>query len=120
MSTRSSKLRLPCRLSCWDVILIHHKSSHTKTKGFFPSSTKPPSGWSKAFFTTKHKKDVRSNPSNYRPISLTCAGCTIMEHIMRSHISKHLSTKISLLITNMALDKNFLVKPSLFQPSMTG
>ena len=94
--------------------------SLTQKQKVFPSSTKPPSGWSKALFTTTHKKDVRSNPSNYRPISLTCAGCTIMEHIMRSHISKHLSTKISLLITNMALDKNFLVKPSLFQPSVTG
>ena len=66
--------------------------SLTQKQKVFPSSTKPPSGWSKALFTTTHKKDVRSNPSNYRPISLTCVGCTIMEHIMRNYISKHLST----------------------------
>ena len=65
---------------------------HKQKQKVVPSSTKPPSDWSKALLTTVHKKDARSNPANYRPISLTCVGCTIMEHIMRNYISKHLST----------------------------
>lgn len=39
-----------------------------------------------------HKKDAKSNPANYRPISLTCVCCKLLEHIMLSHIAKHLSS----------------------------
>ena len=35
------------------------------------------------------KKGSRTNPSNYRPISLTCVCCKIFEHIISSAISKH-------------------------------
>ena len=31
-----------------------------------------PSDWYNALVTAVHKKDARSNPANYRPISLTC------------------------------------------------
>ena len=37
------------------------------------------------------KKD-RSNPENYRPISLTCITCKILEHIVHSNIMQHLET----------------------------
>ena len=33
----------------------------------------------------------KSDPANYRPISLTCICCKIMEHIILSHMAKHLS-----------------------------
>lgn len=38
-----------------------------------------------------HKKDSKSNPANYRPVSLTSLCCKVMEHIILSHIAKHLA-----------------------------
>lgn len=37
------------------------------------------------------KKGKRSDAANYRPISLTCVACKIMEHIFVSGIMKHAS-----------------------------
>ena len=37
-----------------------------------------------------YKKDDKCLPNNYRPISLTCISCKIIEHVLCSHISKHL------------------------------
>ena len=50
-----------------------------------------PSDWSKALVTAIHKKGSKSDPANYRPVSLTCICSKIMEHIILSHMSKHLS-----------------------------
>ena len=35
-------------------------------------------------------KNVRTTPSNYRPVSLTCILCTILEHIVCSNLMDHL------------------------------
>ena len=40
---------------------------------------KLPSDWTKANVTPIFKKDEKSDPSNYRPISLTCILCKVME-----------------------------------------
>ena len=90
LSTPSSKITQAILLERY--LNIPQILWHKQKQKVVPSSTKPPSDWSKALLTTVHKKDARSNPSNYRPISLACVGCTIMEHIMRNYISKHLST----------------------------
>ena len=50
-----------------------------------------PEDWRKALVTAIYKKGSKSSPENYRPVSLTCIACKIMEHIVLSHISKHLS-----------------------------
>ena len=50
-----------------------------------------PSDWNKALVTAIRKKDSKSNPTNYRPISLTSLCCKAMEHIILSHIAKHLA-----------------------------
>ena len=48
-----------------------------------------PSDWSKANVTPLFKKGDKSNSANYRPISLTCILCKLMEHIIASNITKH-------------------------------
>lgn len=36
------------------------------------------------------KSGNRSDPSNYHPISLTCIACKLLEHIIYSHVARHL------------------------------
>ena len=55
-----------------------------------------PDVWKLANITPVFKKGKRSDPSNYRPISLTCIACKVMEHIITSNIMKH-SQKHSIL-----------------------
>ena len=45
--------------------------------------------WNSAIVTPIFKKCLRSDPSNYGPLSLACICCKIMEHIMLSHIAKN-------------------------------
>jgi len=47
-----------------------------------------PEDWTKATVTPVYKKGQRYNAENYRPISLTCVCCKLMEHIVTSHIMK--------------------------------
>ena len=50
-----------------------------------------PCDWSKAMVVPVHKKSNKDSPANYRPISLTCLACKLMEHIVLSHLNTHLS-----------------------------
>ncbi|KAK3108532.1 hypothetical protein FSP39_010045 [Pinctada imbricata] len=52
-------------------------------------SGKIPSDWKTANVTPAFKKGQKYKASNYRPISLTCVCCKIIEHIVTSHIMKH-------------------------------
>lgn len=36
------------------------------------------------------KKGIFSSPSSYRPVSLTCICCKLMEHIIHSHVANFL------------------------------
>ena len=49
----------------------------------------PPS-WKHSYVQPVPKKGDRSNPSNYRPISLTCTISKVFETLLNSHFLKHL------------------------------
>ena len=49
-----------------------------------------PSQWKTANITAIHKKGNKSLASNYRPISLTCIVCKILESIIRDAVMKHM------------------------------
>ena len=51
-----------------------------------------PLEWKTAYVTPIFKKDRRSDPSNYRPVSLTSIVCKTFEHILVSQIMNHLET----------------------------
>ena len=51
---------------------------------------KLPADWCRANFTPIFKKGDKSMAANYRPISLTCILCKILEHILASNIARHL------------------------------
>ena len=48
-----------------------------------------PEDWREANVVPIYKKGNRSAPVNYRPISLTCICCKLMEHVLASNIMKH-------------------------------
>ena len=51
-----------------------------------------PDDWRSANVTPIHKKGSRTNPGNYRPVSLTSQSCKVLESIVRKHILEHLMT----------------------------
>ena len=51
-----------------------------------------PEIWKHAHVQPTFKKGDRNQPANYRPISLTCVCCKLLEHIVRSGISSHLDS----------------------------
>ncbi|MEW8548673.1 MAG: reverse transcriptase family protein, partial [Candidatus Thiodiazotropha sp.] len=52
-------------------------------------SGKLPSIWKEAHVSPIFKKGDKTDPANYRPISLTCVLCKVLEHVVASGISKH-------------------------------
>lgn len=49
-----------------------------------------PNDWKTSKITPVFKAGNRSDPSNYRPISLTSIPCKLLEHILYSQIASHL------------------------------
>ena len=48
--------------------------------------------WQQASATVVFKKGDKTNPANYRPVSLTCIICKTMEHVIYSQIMNHLDS----------------------------
>ena len=57
-----------------------------------PSTAIVPTDWRDAYVTPIFEKGEQYNPANYRPISLTCIVCKLMEHIVVSSIMQHFET----------------------------
>ena len=53
------------------------------------SSGVVPADWRSAYVTPIFKKGEQYNPANYRPVSLTCIVCKLMEHIVVSSVMQH-------------------------------
>jgi hypothetical protein len=51
-----------------------------------------PTDWKHANVAPAYKKGEKYNATNYRPISLTCISCKIMEHVITKHILNHLES----------------------------
>ena len=49
-----------------------------------------PIQWKKTWIAPVFKKGGRSDPANYRPVSLTSIACKMLEHILCTHIRRHL------------------------------
>ena len=57
---------------------------------------KLPADWTKDNVMPVFKKGDKSLAANYRPISLTCILCMVLEHILASNIVKHLDGQVIL------------------------
>ena len=86
------------------ICLLFEKSLKTGTL---------PSEWTKTQVCPLYKKGDKTDPANYRPISLTCILCKVMEHVIASNISRHITQHNILYEYNTAFVKNAFVKPSL-------
>ena len=51
--------------------------------------------WKTANVTALHKKGSKTDPSHYRPISLTCILCKVYESLIRSHVFKNICDQIT-------------------------
>ena len=54
---------------------------------------KLPTIWKEANVSPIFKKGDKTDPTNYRPISLDCVLCKVLEHIVASNLSKYLSNQ---------------------------
>ena len=71
---------------------LAHELSDPLTK-IFNTSLKQgrlPTIWKRAQVTAIFKKGSRKEPCNYRPVSLTCIACKVLEPIIRDHLMDHL------------------------------
>ena len=75
----------------WPIVLKEHRSEIAPIiQLIFERSLatgEVPADWTKANVSPIFKKGDKSDPANYRPISLTCVLCKVMEHIIASNIT---------------------------------
>ena len=62
--------------------------------------------WRQAYITPIFKNGDRSDPKNYRPVSLTSIVWKIMEHVLVSQIIHHLETNNILVETQFGFRVN--------------
>jgi retron-type reverse transcriptase len=52
-----------------------------------------PKDWKKAKVVPIYKKGQKSEPGNYRPVSLTSVPCKILESMLKDYIMEHLTNE---------------------------
>ena len=55
-----------------------------------------PADWKTARVTPIFKKGSKTKPGNYRPVSLTCIPCKIMETVIKDKIQEHVDNHCAL------------------------
>ncbi len=87
-----SKAAGPDQIPCRILHELHVELAPVFTALFRTSYTsgKLPSVWKTAWITPVFKKGAKCEAANYRPVSLTCVACKLLEHILCSHIRNHL------------------------------
>ena len=76
-----------------------------------------PQVWKQAIVTPLFNKCNGSNPSNYRPISLTCICCKILEYIIHTNIMSHFSSCNILCRHSIWILKNYSAELQLIKVS---
>ena len=89
------------------ALMLTHLFQQLLTRGTLPSA------WKHAYVSPIFKKGNKSDPKNYRPVSLTSLICKMME-ILVSQIMKHLRLTTSCQKFNMDSGHIILVKPKYF------
>ena len=80
-----------------------------------------PADWKRANVCPIYKKNDSSVPSNYRPVSLTCICCKLLEHIISSNLMDFFESNNTLSnISNMPLESRIVVILSWCQLLKTG
>lgn len=79
------------------------------------SSGQLPRDWKIAKIVPIHKSGNKNSPDNYRPISLTCICCKILEHIISSSIYCHLETNKFFFANQHGFRKGFSCDTQLFE-----
>jgi hypothetical protein len=81
----------PDKIPPWFMKEYANEIAPTLTKIFQESidSGVVPQKWKHANVTAIFKKGPKSDPKNYRPISLVCIASKVIEHIVHSHIMKY-------------------------------
>ena len=74
-----------------------------------------PKEWTSAWITPVFKKGARSDPANYRPVSLTCIACKLLEHCITTHVRGHLDKHGILSPANHGFRKNHSCETQLLQ-----
>ena len=64
-----------------------------------------PNEWGDGCITALFKKGNRKSTSNYRPVSLTCILCKVMEQFIIDHIVDHMKEICSSHQSNLALSQ---------------
>ena len=70
------------------ALMLTHLFQQSLTRSTLPTA------WKYAYVSPTFKKGNKSDPKNYRPVSLTSLICKMMEHIVVSQIMKHLQSYI--------------------------
>ena len=78
-----------------------------------------PDSWLTAWIAPVFKKGPKNEPANYRPVSLTCVICKVLEHVVCSHMRSHFDNLEYFRNSNMAFGSISLVSLSSWLQFMT-